>query len=169
MRYDAFREELSGYDTAQVCLNGHEINKYARSQPEHNQNFCARCGAGTITACPSCTRFIRGYFHIPGAAYGSVYTAPSFCHNCGNPYPWTETGMRAARALIAESDKLSADEKAVLNGSLDDIVRDTPNTQVAVMRVKKFLPKAGKEIADGVRSIVIDIASETVKKLLWPS
>jgi hypothetical protein len=44
-----------------------------------------------------------------------------------------------------------------------------PSTQVAVIRFKRILPKTGKEIAEAVRSIVVDIASEAAKKLLWPS
>jgi hypothetical protein len=169
MRYDAFREEFNGYDTAQICVNGHTVTEYARSQPEHTQKFCAKCGAETISSCPSCNHFIRGFFHMPGDLSMTEYSAPSFCHNCGKPYPWTETGIKAAKTLISESEKLTAEEKETLNRSLDDIVRDTPNTQVAVIRFKKFLPKTGREVADAVRSIVVDIASEAAKKLLWPS
>jgi hypothetical protein len=95
--------------------------------------------------------------------------APSFCHKCGTPYPWTEKGIKAARDLISEAEKLSPEERETLSKSLDDIVCDTPSTQAAVIRLKKFLPRAGKEIADAVRSIMVDIASETAKKLLWPS
>lgn len=94
---------------------------------------------------------------------------PKFCHKCGSPYPWTKKGIHAAKDLISEAERLKPEEKEALNKSLDDIVRDTPSTQAAVIRFKKYLPKAGLEIADAVRSIVIDIASETAKKLLWPS
>jgi hypothetical protein len=34
---------------------------------------------------------------------------------------------------------------------------------------KQFLPKAGKEFADTMRSILIGIVNEAAKKALWPS
>lgn len=33
------------FDTAQVCLNGHIINRQAESNPEANSKFCKQCGA----------------------------------------------------------------------------------------------------------------------------
>jgi hypothetical protein len=33
----------------------------------------------------------------------------------------------------------------------------------------KYLPKAGRVIVEGINSLMIDIASEAVKKALWPS
>jgi hypothetical protein len=90
--------------------------------------------------------------------------APKFCYKCGNPYPWTEKGIKAAQELIAEAENLSPQERETLRNSLDDLVRDTPSTQVAVLRFNKVLPRAGREIADAVRSIVVDMASEAAKK-----
>ena len=77
-------------------------------------------------------------------------------------------GIKAARELIAEAEKLSPEERESLSKSLDDLVRDTPGTHVAAIRFKKFLPKAGREVADALRSIVVDIASEAAKKALYP-
>jgi hypothetical protein len=70
--------------------------------------------------------------------------------------------------MLAEVETLTVEEKEVLNKSLEDLVRDTPTTQVAVVRFKKFLPKAGREIAAGLRSILINIVNEAAKKALWP-
>ena len=38
---------------------------------------------------------------------------------------------------------------------------------VAIGRFKRFMAKAGKETAEGFRSILIDIVSETIKKSIW--
>ncbi len=159
---------LKGYDIAQVCLNGHTINQYARSQPEHNRLFCGRCGERTITQCLSCNRFIRGFYHIPNVIDVDDYVLLAFCQDCGSPYPWTGNKLTAARELIAEVENLKPEEAESLNKSLDDLVRDTPSTQLAAIRFKKFLPKAGKEIAEGLRKIIVDIASEAAKKALFP-
>jgi hypothetical protein len=54
------------YDVAQAYLNGHTVNEYAHSLPEHNQNLW-QCGAETITACKNCNHVLRGVFHVLGA------------------------------------------------------------------------------------------------------
>jgi hypothetical protein len=167
LKYDLWEDGLAGYDTAQVCLNGHTINEYARSRPELNQKFCGKCGEKTITQCPSCSHFIQGHSHVPGDVAPSDYTAPAFCHNCGEPYPWTARGLTAARELISEAENLKPEEKELLSKSLDDLVRDTPGTQVAAIRFKKFISKAGKETADALRKIIVDVGSETARKLLY--
>jgi hypothetical protein len=80
-----------------------------------------------------------------------------------------------ASALIAvvhirgQIDNLSPDERYLLKRSIDDIVRDTPQTTVAVNRFKKLVAKAGKVAAEGLRDILVDIASEAAKKAIWPS
>jgi hypothetical protein len=156
-----------GYDTAQICENGHVITRSAESDPKFTEDHCSKCGAKTITACGHCGQKIRGYLHgVMPRNYDKP--APKFCHKCGTPYHWTEKGIKAAKELIAEAEKLSPEERESLSKSLDDLVRDTPGTHGAVIRFKKFLPKAGREIADAVRSIVVDIASEAAKKALYP-
>ncbi|MFI5269488.1 MAG: DUF2321 domain-containing protein, partial [Chloroflexota bacterium] len=53
--------------------------------------------------------------------------------------------------------------------SLDDLVRETPNTPVAVARFKRLATKAGRTVADGLRSILVDVFSEAIRKQIWPS
>lgn len=157
----------SWYDTAQICLNGHPINTMAASYPESNMKFCDRCGASTITACPDCKAPIKGYYHVRGViGAGSDYLPPSFCPNCGIPYPWTNAKLKAAKEFAHELDNLNEDEKTILEKSLEDLARDTPNTQVAAVRFKKLVAKAGKGAAEGFKSILVDVLSETAKKLI---
>jgi hypothetical protein len=158
--------EPEGYDTAQICENGHVITGSAESFPHHREDHCSKCGAKTVMTCGDCHEKIRGHLH--GVLSVQEIPAPKFCHKCGKPYPWTEKSMNAAKELIAEEGRLSAEEKEVLSKSVDDLVRDTPSTQVAVTRFKKFLPKAGREVAEGVRSVLVGIVSEAAKKALWP-
>ncbi len=156
------------YDTAQVCLNGHPINSMARLSPQRNQKFCSKCGAQTITECQLCKAPIRGYYHSNVTVIGFEYVPPKFCDNCGKPYPWTDLKLKAAQELIDEAEKLTDREKDILKQSLDDLVRDTPNTQVAVLRFKKLAAKAGDVVLGGLRDIMVDVASETAKKILFP-
>jgi hypothetical protein len=156
------------YDTAQVCLNGHPTNSSADTYPQFNQKFCDRCGAPTITACERCNVPIRGRYNSLGSLDLTPYVPPSFCHNCGKPYPWTEAKLNAARELADELDQLTVSEKETLK-SLGDIIRDTTRTQVAATRFKKLMVKAGAQAAGVFRDLIVDIASETAKKAIWPS
>ena len=179
----------SWYDTAQICINGHTVNLMSVSRPEHNRKFCDRCGAPTITKCQNCNVSINGFYHegtadefdIEGMIEEIVNPPPnithdyttvqSFCPHCGNPYPWTEARLKAAKELADELDNLSLEEREILKKSLDDIMvmEDTPQTPVAATRFKRLVAKAGPVVADSFRKILIDIASETAKKMIWPS
>ena len=74
--------------------------------------------------------------------------------------------MEAARELTDELDELSAEERAKLKASFDDLVADTSRTEVAVVRVKKSLAKIGRSSADSLRKIIVSIGTEYVKKQL---
>lgn len=157
------------YDIAQICINGHVINSRAQSNPERNQKFCDICGEQTITECPQCKNPIRGNYHVPGVlAIGFEYIPPKFCHNCGKPYTWTEMKLRTAQELADEVENLTPAERDILKLSLDELVRDTPDVQIASLRFKKLMTKAGKDVANAFRDILVDVASETAKKMLWP-
>ena len=162
------------YDTAQICINGHPINSRAASWPQHNMDFCDKCGASTITNCPNCNAPIKGVYHSPDDLIPANRSAckrfkpPPFCENCGKQYPWTEAKLKAAKELSDEIDNLNPEERELLKKSLDDIVRETPQTTVAVNRFKKLVAKAGKPAADAFRDILVDIVSEAIKKTIWP-
>lgn len=64
---------------------------------------------------------------------------------CGLAYPWMDKRLHAAKELTEELDELSDEEKDKLKASLDDLVRDTPQTEVAATRSKKILHKVGKD------------------------
>jgi hypothetical protein len=154
-----------GYDVAEICLNGHVITDVAATRPQYRKKFCPDCGAVTITTCPSCNVEIQGEYHVPGvAAIGFTPTASAFCHNCGEPHPWTVARIEAAKELAHEAEDLDEDERELLAQSIDDIVRDTPRTQLASSRFKRLLAKMGKGTADAMRQIAISLATEAAKK-----
>ena len=157
----------SWYDTAQICTNGHVITTQLIFNPDHSMRYCDRCGASTITNCQNCNANIRGFYHTRTSG-SEISKRPSFCHECGRPYPWIEAKLKAAQELSDELDNLSPEERNLLKRSLDDIVRETPQTTVAVTRFKKLVAKAGPVAADGFRKILVDVLSEAVKKAIWP-
>lgn len=154
------------YDVAQVCLNGQVVNDTSQENPQMNQDYCSNCGERTITVCCNCSEPVRGFLHIPGVVY-SDYARPSFCHNCGEPYPWTERKLEAANELAQELDELTSKEKDRLSGTLPDIVSETPKTTVAATRFKRLVAKVGGMAGEAFKDILSDIASETAKKMIW--
>jgi len=94
--------------------------------------------------------------------------APAFCPNCGKPYPWTEVKIQTAHELAQELDNISDGDKEILTQSINEIVKDSPKTTLAATRFKKILSKTSTPIMGAFKDILVDIVSETVKKLLWP-
>lgn len=160
---------MSGsHDVAQICLNGHVITSGLRLSPELAEDRCSKCGAETTSECPSCECAIRGYYSVPGVIAFNEYLRPAFCHRCGEPFPWTKSMLEAARELAMDEEVLSQDERKAWVASLDDLVVDTPRTQVAALRFKKYFAKAGAATAAAMREIIVEIASEAAKKALFP-
>lgn len=159
-------EEESYFDVAQICINGHVINSSSRRYPVSNQEFCDQCGAKTITACAKCTTDIRGFHHMSGVIH-SQYERPAFCFKCGAPFPWTAAGLEAARSLADIIEGLKPEDREALKTSVNDLVKNTPATRVAETRFKQIMKRSGKEVADGMRSVLTDIISETVRKTIF--
>lgn len=159
---------MGTYRVAQICVNGHVITHSADVRLERRQNFCSICGKPTIMQCEECNTSIRGYYYVHGVIGGSSYKKPLYCHNCGDPYPWTKAALESTALMINEDENLNESEKQLFCESLPDLLVEspTPKTNLAVSRFKKFLGKSAKYTADGVRDIFVDVASETIKKSL---
>jgi hypothetical protein len=156
-----------GYDVAQVCLNGHSITGSAQASPQFMKNYCPKCGSATIISCPACDAPIHGIYQGGYVSFTPPYVPPAFCHECGAAYPWTESRLEAAKELAREDEELTDEEREQLARSLDDIIADTPRTQAAASRFKRLAAKAGKGTAEGLREIVVQIASEAARKAIF--
>lgn len=151
-------------DVAQICLDGHVIAASAGSSPQFRQEFCDRCGERTTMECPECQGPIRGYY---SGGLAISYDRPTCCHACGKPHPWTARSLDAARHLADDLDELTPEAREKLKGTLDDLIRDTPQARTAAVRFKRYVAKAGPVAADGFRQILTDLVSETVRKTIW--
>ncbi|HPS19818.1 MAG TPA: DUF2321 domain-containing protein [Candidatus Omnitrophota bacterium] len=160
---------MSGfYDIAQICLNGHIVNDNYSKYPQHNQDYCDKCGEPTIFKCQSCGAEVRGEYHSSGVlSIGGRKKAPNFCHECGKPYPWIARKLEVVREMTDELEELTLEEREKIKKSLDDLVAETPKTEVAVLRFKKALKKVGKDSYESIKSILVDVASEAIKKSLF--
>ena len=164
LRWD--RKESPWHDTSQVCLNGHMINSASVESPQFNQKHCSDCGAATITSCEKCSKGIRGMYHSPRIMSLSEEKPPAFCHECGQAYQWTEEAMNSIREIADLDENLTQADKKKLNDSIADLTRDTPRTPVAAVRFTSVLKKAGQVSSEAIRKLLVDIASETAKKLI---
>lgn len=147
-----------GRDVAQICLNGHEVNAAYNSCPYFNQTYCSKCGERTITSCEECKEEIRGHLW---RSY-SRYIPPKYCDNCGAAYPWTKKILEAAEEMIQLEKNLTKEERNMLSDSLPDLVRDTPKSNLTVSILKRLRDK----ISLPLRKFLVDVASETMKKLI---
>lgn len=156
----------SYYDVGLACLNGHSINSYARSSPVSNAKFCKTCGEKSIDACPKCSATIRGKLHVPNVASLIAWRVPSYCHECGEPYPWTQRKTEALSEVIDELDNLDEAERNKLKQSIPDIIRDTPKTETATVRFKKAIMKTGQLGGKLLGDVLAKVATEAVSKQL---
>jgi len=159
---------MGTYRVAQVCPNGHVVTATADQHPELREAFCSRCGDATIMQCQDCNAPIRGDYQVEEVfVLGGDYQPPSFCHNCGNAFPWTERKIESAVELVAAGTDLPADELMQFRADLTELTKDSPKTQVASLGFKNVMAKAGTSVASGVRDIVVDVLSEAAKKAIW--
>jgi len=89
---------------------------------------------------------------------------PRFCAECGKPFPWTERAVSAAKELADEVEGIDDTEREKAKNSFIALASDTPQTTVAATRVKKLIAKAGPIVGNGIREIVVSIATEAAKK-----
>jgi len=153
---------MAKLQAAQICLNGHTITSMIDRHRRTTADFCGKCGAQTIEKCPHCEQPIRGIYTLEGKPLSKSYSPPAYCHNCGKPYPWTESALEAMKEIIREDEDLFDDEKERMSQSLPDLLSETPRTDLAIMRVKKFALRATKEVGSALLSFVIEHGCEKV-------
>ncbi len=151
------------YDVALICESGHMVNSSSDETPEHNALHCNKCGSKTISSCLSCDAPIRGVYWAGTVTTGDI-EVPAYCHGCGSPYPWTQAALESAEELIRFNESLNDKEKDDLVAAIKETTKDTPKAKVAVEKIKHYGKKLGAGTLEALRGILVDFASETVKK-----
>ena len=163
------------YEPALICLNGHILNIFGESKPEHNSEYCPRCGEATVSRCPNCGALIRGCYHVrdENGWLGSwdrctekKYHLPLHCHHCGAPYPWTAARLETAAQLINSLPDLPAQKKQELTAQLNDLLQETPRTALTTLIFHNALQTAPPIVAAGLREIILPNAAPIVQRLL---
>jgi hypothetical protein len=153
---------------AELCLNGHVITGDIEEEPEKRSEFCKECGAKTIRNCPECGARLRGDHVVREAYHDRItrMTTPSYCHGCGTAFPWTNARIAAAKEHAAEIEGLDEHERQQLPGIIDDLASGGSRTELAAGRFNRIMKKVAPAVSSVFRKVVVDIASETAKKLL---
>ena len=151
----------SYYDVALICMNGHVVNASTKTSPSHNTPFCEDCGAQTISSCLKCEEDIRGKYHVP-LVIGGGYDLPSYCHNCGQPYPWTESKIQTAIDIFVEFGGLDDVALEQTKKDLNNIAKDVPQTELSAMRIKRIWAN-GTKLA---YNVIMEFASKTAAEML---
>lgn len=151
------------YRDAQICCNGHVIS----SSSKNVEKFCSECGSATISECPNCNTSIRGSEYFPGVIGIAPYTVPSYCYNCGSPYPWTKSKLEAIQELLDFDESLSPDKKDYINENINSLTSDTPKTKVVATKIKHYLSEMAISTGEAIKDILVDIISETAKKIIF--
>ena len=133
-----------------------------KTQPQYNQKFCQACGAKTIVACEKCQSAIRGFDH--DSILINVGTPPSYCNECGNAFPWQQARVNAEVELAAESEIVDQAALLAFRQFLGELGSETPRTELAVAKVKRFTASTGKTIGPLLTKMASDIATEAAKK-----
>jgi hypothetical protein len=157
---------MPGYWDRQTCLNGHIISNSVGTPHgnAHLQPFCSKCGAQTILACPACEHSQRG--NLKDVMPVGSSTPDAYCWNCGKPYPWTERHLAAAAELVSEDEMLSGPDKEFLTATFVDMTSENPRTTLAATRFKRLAAKAGKGLGEAIQKTLVDVLSETAKKVI---
>ena len=144
-----------------ICLNGHQITDRA-SQDEIVNEYCQKCEAKVIDSCPTCKAMIEGYYYVSGVFDTYKCPVPKYCKNCGNPYPWTKTALESLDEIV-ELSQLSEEDKDQLKSSTPDLISDNPKSKVAALKWKTI----GKSLLGMAHDILVDVASESIVKLIY--
>jgi len=61
---------------------------------------------------------------------------------------------------------MAAEDREEIERALPDVLRDTPKTESAALKVKRLLGKVGKPFYDIAIKVISDVASETAQKTM---
>ena len=180
------------FDNAQICKAGHVVNIYKYLHSECNVKHCLLCPEEVISECPSCHQPIRGGYycakvfsqnaytgdamskrhshtttHIQELTTPENYQTPAYCHECGKPYPWTETLIKEADAIIDSFDELEVEQQKLLKERFPDLLSETPRSLSAALEFSKLI-KGLNSVASAVgKGFLISLLEKHVPETLF--
>jgi len=145
----------SYYLPAAICRRGHVVTTNANSALYTPR--CATCGAETLTQCSNCGNKIRGHYVVPGViGFGEDYSAPDFCADCGNPFPWASRPARIYELMnLLDQEQLDPAAELAAREQLEALANpDLPEDEQEGrwVRLRKVAPPLWEK--SGARQII---------------
>lgn len=150
-----------GYYSAHICEHGHVASSYGAP----DGNYCKECGAEIVHHCQNCFSPMKGR---PTVVVGGKYKIPNYCTHCGQAFPWTLETKEALNELLKLSSEISSEDAAYIDDNFESLIVDTPRTKLLATKLSIMLSKATPVIADATRGLLVDVLSETAKKIMFP-
>ncbi len=149
-----------------ICMNGHSISDTLRNL-EGIDKCCTKCGQAVITRCPTCGETIRGYEQFDFVSVNRKIYIPSYCHECGNPYPWTKSAIEAVQLVLEEEKDFVIDaDRAGLIEVLPDLMDETPKTSLAILRFQKVMSNCGEFAKQALMQFAVEFGCALAKQKL---
>jgi hypothetical protein len=156
------------FDNALICESGHLITHSKKQSPIDIVDFCEKCSSKVLDKCQKCNTEIKGQKYksgYPHNTYAASFSIPSFCYKCGNQFPWTENKINAAME-IAKQYTNDENEIETIRKDLNNIVKDNSFAEISIRKLKSFMPKIANGAGELFKKLVIEISSETIKKMV---
>ena len=158
---------MGNFLTAQICENGHIITS---DTDQFSLYFCTQCGSKALDKCPSCGEPIHGSYFDYDIAFvpKPLEQAPHYCYHCGKAYPWTQKILDNAIELLSLDEDLDSNTKSIIKNAIPNLLVDTPETPIATAKYQSAIGKAGQVLKDSMRQLLIDLITESAKKIIYP-
>jgi hypothetical protein len=96
-----------------------------------------------------------------------LFTLAAYCGDCGATFPWTSRAIEASKELAIVLN-IQENDRNELPELIENLVRQTPRTSVAAIKLRALLQKTGPLAMEGFKQILIGVVTEGAKKLVWP-
>ncbi len=149
------------YHTAEICEKGHIISKNGIKI----QNFCKECGSKVIHRCPSCNSSIDGVVQ-DAWDFSYKFDLPYYCDKCGKAYPWTLIAIETIQELLLLDPTFNQDDVNFISNNVSELITETPKTKLVATKMKLLIGKATVATGNLAKEILIDVLSETAKKII---
>lgn len=116
--------------------------------------------------CTNCNNYVKGICESEDT-FDFYYNPPAYCEKCGNPYPWTAKIIENAVEIISLDEHLPDEIKQIIKDAIPDLIVDSVMAPVATVKYRKFTQSAADYTQDGLKNLLIDVVSETVKNSSW--
>jgi hypothetical protein len=129
----------------------------AEGNPYPLPQFCADCGAKTMSKCHGCGAYIqykdrRGHY------------VPNYCTKYGEPFPWVSNALQELGRVTDEANELTDQEKDALKRAYPELTKNTAKTRGAMETVKALYTKFSPAATAIVRTVLINVLTDEGKQ-----